>query len=32
MVVALCVTATATVALFLYPEPFYDLMRMVVSP
>ncbi len=32
MLLALSLTATATVGLFLYPQPFYDLMQMVVSP
>lgn len=29
--IAMIVTATGTVALFLYPTPFYDLMTLVVS-
>ena len=31
-VLALSITALATVALFFYPKPFYDLMTLVVGP
>jgi hypothetical protein len=31
MLVAMIVTAAATVALFFYPDTFYDLMTMVVA-
>ena len=29
--IAICVTAAATVGLFLWPDPFHDLMMMVVA-
>jgi multicomponent Na+:H+ antiporter subunit D len=31
-VVAMIVTATATVGLFIHPAPFFDLMKLVVGP
>ncbi|MEQ9397710.1 MAG: proton-conducting transporter membrane subunit [Longimicrobiales bacterium] len=31
-VIAMCITAAATLALFLYPGPFYELMTLVVAP
>jgi multicomponent Na+:H+ antiporter subunit D len=32
MLIAMIITATVTVGLFLYPDPFYELVRMVVEP
>ena len=31
-VVALTVSAAGCIVLFIYPDPFYDLMRMIVAP